>query len=78
MLWFSCYSVSPIPHTPNNNSSKWQKLIKNETAYTNKAVAYKFYYLWLYYLSFSLIGVYFATEILLNTCLLIYQDIHSS
>ena len=45
-------------------SCRWQKLIKNDTAYVNKAVGYIFCYPWLCHLNFSLTEVYFAVEIL--------------
>ena len=67
LLGSICYAFCITQFLPLKKyySCRWQKLIKNDTAYVNKAVGYIFCYPWLCHLNFSLIEVYFAVEILL-------------
>ena len=67
LLGSICYAFCITQFLPLKKyySCRWQKLIKNDTAYVNKAVGYIFCYPWLCHLKFSLIEVYFSVEILL-------------
>ena len=67
LLGSICYAFCIIRFLPLKKyySCRWQKLIKNDIAYINKAVGYIFCYPLLCHLNFSLTEVYFAAEILL-------------